>query len=121
MPAHTLPCLPRQDLVVGKAHGSQYGAVVLDDCNFHECVNLDEFESGRVLNLVPPDGEFVVMNYRVTSEFRPPFRVFPLVEELSPYKVRHACPHSPALSLPPAFLPAFHFLTTTPPPFCSWR
>lgn len=76
-----------EDLAVGKAQGAQYGAVVLDDCNFHECVNLDEFESGRVLNLVPPDGEFVVMNYRVTSEFRPPFRVFPLVEELSPYKL----------------------------------
>jgi hypothetical protein len=26
-------------------------------------------------------GEFVVLNYRVTGEFRCPFRVFPVVEE----------------------------------------
>ena len=32
-------------------------------------------------------GEFVVMNYRVTGEFRAPFRLFPFVEETSPYKV----------------------------------
>ena len=27
------------------------------------------------------------MNYRVTSEFRPPFRIFPVLEETSPYKI----------------------------------
>lgn len=76
-----------EDLVVGKGGGGAYGAVVLDDCNFHECVNLDEFEGSKVLTLVPPDGEFVVMNYRITSDFRSPFRVFPVIEETSPYKV----------------------------------
>lgn len=77
-----------EDLVVGKtSHGSSYGAVVLDDCNFHECVNLDDFDGTRTLALIPPDGEFVVMNYRITSEFRAPFRVFPFLEETSPYKV----------------------------------
>ena len=51
------------------------------------CVNLDDFDSTRTLALIPPDGEFVVMNYRVTSEFRPPFRIFPALEEASPYKI----------------------------------
>lgn len=55
--------------------------------NFHECVNLDQFEGARTLSLVPPDGEFVVMNYRITSDFRAPFRLFPFVEETSPHKV----------------------------------
>ena len=32
-------------------------------------------------------GEFAVMNYRVTGEFRAPFRVFPFLEETSPFKV----------------------------------
>eukprot|EP01036_Dinobryon_divergens_P032368 gene32368-41938_t len=32
--------------------------VILDDCNFHECVHLDEFESSRTLHFLPPDGEF---------------------------------------------------------------
>lgn len=77
-----------EDLVVGKDAAVGYGTgVVLDDCNFHECVDVSEFESARALSLVPPDGEFVVMNYRLTSDFRAPFRVFPLLEEVSPYKV----------------------------------
>lgn len=116
-------------LDAGRSTGSGYGAVVLDDCNFHECINLDDFESTRTLALIPPDGsgsplllgpllyirtravrplvirslviracinrrdlrhagEFTVMNYRITAtEFRAPFRVFPFVEEMSPYKV----------------------------------
>lgn len=76
-----------EDLVIGKSSSGPYGAVVLDDCNFHECVRLDDFESTRMLSLVPPDGEFTVMNYRVSGEFRAPFRVFPLVEEMSHYKI----------------------------------
>ena len=53
----------------GGAAPSGYGtsasdAVMLDDCNFHECVNLDRFEAERTLYMHPPDGEFAVMNYR---------------------------------------------------------
>ena len=33
-------------------------AVMLDDCNFHQSVSLDRFETERLLELVPPDGEF---------------------------------------------------------------
>ena len=39
------------------------------------------------MTFYPPDGEFVVMNYRVTGEFRAPFRVFPSIDELSPYRI----------------------------------
>lgn len=77
-----------EDLIVGKENAAGgYGGLVLDDCNFHECVNLDDFESGKTLALIPPDGEFVAMNYRITSEFRAPFRLFPVLEEQSQYKV----------------------------------
>ena len=74
-----------EDLVVGKS--GPYGTVVLDDCNFHECVRLDDFEASRVLSFVPPEGEFVVLNYRCAGDFRAPFRVLPQVEELSPFQV----------------------------------
>ena len=37
---------------------------MLDDCNFHESVSLDRFDTERTLELVPPNGEFAVMNYR---------------------------------------------------------
>ncbi len=73
--------------------------MVLDDCNFHECVNAKDFETMKTLTISPPDGtsssigkmnigEFVVMNYRINSEFQPPFRIYPFVEELSNYKLQ---------------------------------
>eukprot|EP00823_Brevimastigomonas_motovehiculus_P009075 TRINITY_DN8755_c0_g1_i1.p1 TRINITY_DN8755_c0_g1~~TRINITY_DN8755_c0_g1_i1.p1 ORF type:complete len:449 (-),score=68.84 TRINITY_DN8755_c0_g1_i1:111-1457(-) len=79
-----------EELVVGKPSSSSqntYGAVTIDDCNFHECVKLGSFDTQRVLTFLPPDGEFVLMNYRVTGEFRAPFRIFPFFELVSPYKV----------------------------------
>lgn len=30
---------------------------MLDDCNFHECVNLDNFDMAKSVTLRPPDGE----------------------------------------------------------------
>ena len=77
------------DLLIGKeaAKHAHAGQVCLDDAVFHDCVNLSEFESGRVLSLVPPDGEFNVMTYRVAGEFRAPFRVQPHLEEISPTRV----------------------------------
>ncbi|KAL3340189.1 hypothetical protein AABB24_028690 [Solanum stoloniferum] len=84
-----------EDLGIGRAGGrSAYdyggsagsGAVVLDDCNFHESVQLDSFDVDRTLTLVPPDGEFPVMNYRITQEFKPPFRINTLIEEAGSLK-----------------------------------
>lgn len=101
----------------GGSSGS--GAVILDDCNFHESVHLDSFDVDRTLTLVsnaikfssfiwhnyhvflllkitlnlalvgqvPPDGEFPVMNYRMTQEFKPPFRINTLIEEAGSLKV----------------------------------
>lgn len=75
-----------EDLVIGKGGGS-YGSVVFDDCNFHECVHLDEFESTRTLHFIPPDGEFSVLNYRITADFRYPFKIFPSIDETGPNKI----------------------------------
>jgi AP-4 complex subunit mu-1 len=77
-----------EDLNIGRGGRSVYdyrsssgSGVILDDCNFHESVRLDSFDSDRTLSLVPPDGEFPVMNYRMTQEFKPPFHVNTLIEE----------------------------------------
>ena len=78
-----------EDLVIGR--GGAYGSVVLDDCNFHECVHLDEFETSRTIHFIPPDGEFSVLNYRVTADFRCPFKIFPTMEESGPYKLELIC------------------------------
>lgn len=81
-----------EQLIIGKdqQRQQQYGTLVLDDCNFHECVCTDEFESQRTLTFVPPDGEFAVMNYRLTSEFRAPIRLFPFFEMVTPFKIELA-------------------------------
>jgi len=75
-----------EDLIIGKANApsNASGRVVLDDVSFHDCVNLTEFENARTLSFYPPDGEFVVLNYRLTGEYRTPFRLFPAVEETGP-------------------------------------
>ncbi|KAJ9674789.1 hypothetical protein PVL29_023989 [Vitis rotundifolia] len=78
-----------EELSIGRGGRSIYdynsstgsGTVILDDCNFHESVHLDSFDIDRTLTLVPPDGEFPVMNYRMTQEFKPPFRINALIEE----------------------------------------
>ena len=74
------------DLLVGKASAGS-ASIVLDDCNFHESVNTSEFDLNKTLRINPPDGEFNVMNYRVTSDFQAPFRVFPFIDEVSSYKL----------------------------------
>ncbi|KAB5568760.1 hypothetical protein DKX38_002553 [Salix brachista] len=78
-----------EDLSIGRGdYRSSFGsgAVILDDCNFHESVRLDNFDLDRTLTLVPPDGEFPVMNYRMTQEFKPPFRINTLIEEAGALK-----------------------------------
>ncbi|XP_065919931.1 uncharacterized protein [Dysidea avara] len=82
-----------EDLVVGPdaAHRSRSN-VVLDDCKFHECVNLAEFEHDKVLHITPPDGEFLAMTYRLSGDFAHsiPLRVYGTVEQVvdSPKMVR---------------------------------
>ena len=49
-------------LVIDKnERGGGGDAVELDDCRFHQCVRLDEFDSTRTISFVPPDGEFELM------------------------------------------------------------
>lgn len=74
------------DLVIGRGTGA-YGSVVLDDCNFHECVNTSEFDEYKILSIYPPDGEFTVMNYRIRGDYQTPFRIFPMFENISPYRI----------------------------------
>ncbi|GAB4861350.1 AP-4 complex subunit mu [Ancistrocladus abbreviatus] len=40
----------------------------------------------RTLSLIPPDGEFPVMNYRMTQEFKPPFCINALIEAAGPLR-----------------------------------
>ena len=80
-----------EDLAIGRNGSSTYGSgVTVDDINFNDCVNLSEWEHGRTLSFYPPDGEFIVLNYRMTGEFKTPFRIFPSIEEVEPNKLEIA-------------------------------
>jgi len=74
------------NLIVGKGSNLQSSAVI-DDCNFHECVNTSQFDMNKLMTIKPPEGEFVAMNYRVTGDFDPPFRIFTYIEEPSNYRL----------------------------------
>ena len=71
------------DLIIStedqKRSFSSSSSLVLDDAIFHEYADMSEFESSRVLSVPrPPDGEFVLMNYRIGNfGEKIPFRVFP--------------------------------------------
>ena len=68
------------------SYGSNYG-VLIDDCNFYEHCNLDNFGIDRTITLNPSQGEFALMNYRTTREIRPPFRVTTSLNDAAPFKV----------------------------------
>ncbi|KIJ68897.1 hypothetical protein HYDPIDRAFT_122738 [Hydnomerulius pinastri MD-312] len=65
-------------------------AVELDDCRFHQCVRLNEFDSTRTISFIPPDGEFELMRYRSTSNVKLPLRVIPTVNEIGTTQVSYA-------------------------------
>ena len=46
-------------------------AVELEDIKFHQCVRLARFENDRTISFTPPDGEFDLMTYRLTTQVKP--------------------------------------------------
>ena len=41
--------------------GTADNAVELDDCRFHQCVRLNDFNATRTISFIPPDGDFELM------------------------------------------------------------
>lgn len=41
---------------------------LFDDVSFHPCVRFKRWESERILSFIPPDGNFRLMSYHVTSQ-----------------------------------------------------
>mmetsp|Transcript_31032 Transcript_31032/g.99538 ORF Transcript_31032/g.99538 Transcript_31032/m.99538 type:complete len:406 (-) Transcript_31032:47-1264(-) len=64
----------------GKKGGS--GSIEMEDVSFHQCVKLGKFDSDKAVTFIPPDGEFVLMKYRVSDNINLPFKVSPIVKEL---------------------------------------
>ncbi|THV04008.1 clathrin adaptor, mu subunit [Dendrothele bispora CBS 962.96] len=77
-------------LVIDKNdRGTISDAVELDDCQFHQCVRLNDFDADRSISFIPPDGEFELMKYRATSNVKLPLRVIPTVNEIGTTRVSY--------------------------------
>jgi len=62
-------------------------AVELEDVKFHQCVRLSRFENDRTISFIPPDGEFELMNYRLTTVVKPLIWIEAVVEKFSHSRV----------------------------------
>jgi len=43
----------------------------MEDVKFHQCVRLSRFENNRTISFIPPDGEFELMSYRLSTQVKP--------------------------------------------------
>merc|ERR1712000_503552 len=71
----------------GGGGGRGRKSVAIDDVTCHQCVKLHAFEKSREIQFVPPDGQFDLMQYRVTSNLKMPFSVSAIVNEIGGTKV----------------------------------
>jgi len=74
-----------EDFFIGKSDmlTQDNVAVRLDNCTFHESVDLSNFEATRTLVVKPPQGEFVAMKYRLSETVHSnlPFTLIAFVNE----------------------------------------
>lgn len=47
--------------------GNPNKGIDLEDVKFHQCVRLSRFENDRTISFIPPDGEFELMSYRLST------------------------------------------------------
>ena len=73
-----------------KATKAAAGSVTLEDCQFHQCVQLGKFDQDRTISFIPPDGEFELMRYRATENVNLPFKVQAIVREVGTTKVEYS-------------------------------
>ncbi|CRH00063.1 AP-4 complex subunit mu, putative [Plasmodium relictum] len=64
------------DLYIKNIHSDNSNNIIIDDCNFNHLVNLSQFEKEKIISLYQPDGECVLMNYRINNNFKAPFKIF---------------------------------------------
>lgn len=71
----------------GPAVSRAGASIEVDDMVFHQCVKLTSFANDRAIAFTPPDGEFELMRYRKTENVSLPFKIDPLVKDISKNKI----------------------------------
>merc|ERR1719198_2693025 len=64
-------------------------AVELEDIKFHQCVRLARFENDRTISFIPPDGEFDLMTYRLSTHVKPLIWIEAVVEPHSHSRIEY--------------------------------
>lgn len=49
--------------------------MLFKDLKFHRCVKLNKFNKERAITFMPPDGEFILMNYIISANISVPFKI----------------------------------------------
>lgn len=60
-------CIPSND----DSKAARGKAIEMEDVKFHQCVRLSRFENDRTISFIPPDGEFELMSYRLSTPVKP--------------------------------------------------
>lgn len=61
----------------------------MEDVKFHQCVRLARFENDRTISFIPPDGEFELMSYRISTPVKPLIWVEAAIESHRGSRVCH--------------------------------
>ena len=69
--------------------GSKSKAVELEDVKFHQCVRLSRFENDRTISFIPPDGEFELMGYRLSTHVKPLIWIESVIERHAHSRVEY--------------------------------
>jgi AP-1 complex subunit mu len=72
-----------------KGKSSYNRTVDLDDLKFHQCVDMNKFESERAIDFVPPDGEFELMSYRLDMQLKSLIWAEVKIEKVSSNKMEY--------------------------------
>ncbi|XP_053907852.1 AP-1 complex subunit mu-2 isoform X2 [Cuculus canorus] len=62
-------------------------SVELEDVKFHQCVRLSRFDSDRTISFIPPDGDFELMSYRLSTQVKPLIWIESVIEKFSHSRV----------------------------------
>lgn len=58
-------------------------SVELEDVKFHQCVRLSRFDNDRTISFIPPDGDFELMSYRLSTAAKPLIWIESVIERFS--------------------------------------
>ena len=64
-------------------------SVEMDDLKFHQCVNKKKFENERIIEFIPPDGEFELMSYRLDIQIKPLISVKVNINTISETRIEY--------------------------------